>query len=88
MFVSDLEWIPFKRRRRLNINKVTFNDGVDKKILYDLYSKYEDPQKLKLSNDEQVTVQVNRLFGYRQIVTLYPMPFDIMDEAIKNLTLN
>ena len=71
----------------LNIYNVTFNDGVDKKILDDLYSKYKEPQQLKLSNDEQITIQVNRPFGYRQIVTLYLMPFDITDEVIKNLTL-
>ena len=41
---------------------VTFNDGVDKKILDDIYSKYEEPQQLKLTNDELITIQVNRLF--------------------------
>ena len=71
----------------LNIYYVTFNDGVDKKILRDLYSKYEELQQLKLSNDELITIQVNRSFGYRQIVTLYPMPFDITDEAVKKIDL-
>ena len=72
----------------LNIYNVTFNDGVNKKILNELYTKYEESQQLKLTNKEKITIQINRLIGYRQIVTLYPMPFDITDETIKNLTLN
>ena len=70
------------------IYNVTFNDGVDKKILDDLYTQYEEPQQLKLTNDEEITIQVNRPFGYRQIITLYPMPFDVTDKTIKNLKFN
>ena len=61
---------------------------MDKKISDNLYSKCEKPQQFKLTNDKQITIQVTRPFGYRQIVTLYPMSFDITDEVIKNLTIN
>ena len=72
----------------LNIYNVTFNKGVHKKIIDDVYSKFEELKELKLSNNDQITVQVNQPFGYRQIVTFYLMPFDISAEFIKNLIIN
>ena len=72
----------------LNIYNVTFNEGVDRTIIDNVYTKYEEPKDIKLSNNEEITVQVNRPFGYRQIITLYPMPFDVTNDAIKKLTIN
>ena len=72
----------------LNIYNVTFNEGVDRTIIDNVYTKYEKPKELKLSNNEEITVQVNRPFGYRQNITLYPMPFDVTSDAIKKLTIN
>ena len=70
----------------LNIYNVTFNEGVDKIIIDNIYTKYEEPKEIKLFNNEEITVQVNKPFGYRQIITLYPMPFDVTSDAIKKLT--
>ena len=71
----------------LNIYNVTFNEGVDRTIIDNVYTKYE-PKKIKLSNNEEITVQVNRPFRYRQIITLYRMPFDVTSDVIKKLTMN
>ena len=48
----------------------------------------KNPKNLNFQINKQVTVQVYRPFGYRQIVTLYPMPFDITAESIKKLKSN
>ena len=72
----------------LNIYNVTFHEEVDKIIIDTVHSNYEEPKEIKLFNNEEITIQVNRPFGYRQIVTLYPMPFDVTSDSIKNLTIN
>ena len=72
----------------LNIYNLSFNEGVDRTIIDNVYTKYEEPKEIKLSNNEEITVQVNRPFGYRQIITLYPMPFDVTNDAIERLTIN
>ena len=67
----------------LNIYNVTFHEAVDETIIDNVYSNYEEPKEIKLSNNEEITVQVNRPFRYRQIVTLYLMPFDVTTDSVK-----
>ena len=70
----------------LNIYNVTFKESTPKSLLEDLYETFKDPQKVTFKNDIECSIQINRPLGYRQLITLYPMPFDINLEHLKTIT--
>ena len=72
----------------LNIYSVTFKDTTEKSIIDNLYETHHEPQSIKLNSGLQIFLQINRPPGYRQVVTLYPMPFDITPETVKQITTN
>ena len=63
-----------------------FKESTPKSLLEDLYETFKDPQEVTFKNDIEYSIQINRPFGYRQLVTLYPMPFDINLEHLKTIT--
>ena len=58
-----------------------------KGIIEDIYKNFKDPQEITTTKDNlDFTIQVNRSPGYRQLITLYPMLFDINVENLKEIT--
>ena len=55
-------------------------------MLEDLYDTFKEPQEVTPKNKIDFSIQVNRPLGYRQLITLYPMPFDINIEHLKSIT--
>ena len=72
----------------LKIYNVTFKESTPKTIIEDIYENFKDPQEISTSDGLDLTIQVNRPPGYRQLVTLYPMPFDINIQNIQLITKN
>ena len=71
---------------QLNIYNVTFIETTPKKILEDLYNTFYESETITTRENVEFSIQVNRPLGFRQIVTLYPMPFDISNETIQGIT--
>ena len=70
----------------LEIFNVTFKETTPKAIIEDIYENFKDPQDITTKDNLDFTIQVNRPPGYRQLITLYPMPFDINVENLKEIT--
>ena len=64
----------------LNIFNVTFKESTAKSLIEDLYETFKIPQQITIKDEVDCTIQINRPLGFRQLVTLYPMPFDINTE--------
>ena len=71
---------------QLKIYNVTFKETTPKKILEDLYNIFYEPEIISTRENVEFSIQVNRPLGFRQIITLYPMPFDISNETIQEIT--
>ena len=72
----------------LKIYNVTFKKNTLKSIIEDIYDTFKEPQEITNNDNMDFTIQVNRPPGYRQLITLYPMPFDINTEILKEITRN
>ena len=72
----------------LKIYNVTFKETTPKSIIEDIYETFKEPQKVTSSDNIDFTIQVNKPPGYRQLITLYPMPFDVNVEILKAITKN
>ena len=70
----------------LNIFNVTFKKTTLKSLIEDLYETFKKPQQITIKDEIDYTVQINRPLGYRQLITLYPMPFDVNMEHLKAIT--
>ena len=70
----------------LEIFNVTFKETTPKAIIEDIYENFKDPQDITTKDNLDFTIQVNRPPGYRQLITFYPMPFDINVENLKEIT--
>ena len=70
----------------LIIYNITFKESTPKSLLEDLYETFKDPQEVTFKSNIDCSIQINRPLGYRQLVTLYPMPFDINLEYLKTIT--
>ena len=70
----------------LNIFNVTFKESTPKSLIEDLYETFKLPQQITIKDEVDCTIQINRPLGFRQLVTLYPMPFDINTEQLKSFT--
>ena len=70
----------------LKIYNVTFKKATPKSIIEDIYETFKEPQKVTSTDNIDFTIQVNRPPGYRQLITLYPMPFDVNAEILKGIT--
>ena len=70
----------------LNIYNVTFKESTPKSVIEDLYETFKDPQDISIKNNIDCSLQINRPLGYRQLITLYPMPFDINLDHLKTIT--
>ena len=44
------------------------------------------PEIITTKNDQDLSIQINRPQGFQQLVTLYPMPFDITNDTILEIT--
>ena len=71
---------------QLKIYNLTFKEMTPKKILEDLYNTFYEPEIIATKKNVEFFIQVNRPLGFWQIVTLYPMPFDILNETIQKIT--
>ena len=71
----------------LKIYNITFKETTPKSLLEDLFVPKE-PQEIPSKDNIDFTIQVNRPLGYRQLVTLYPTPFDINKKHLKTITKN
>ena len=71
---------------QLKIYNVTFKETTPKKILEDLYNTFYEPEIISTRENVEFSIQVNRPLGFRQIITLYPIPFDISNETIQEIT--
>ena len=72
----------------LKIYNVTFKENTPKSIIEDIYDTFKDPKVITNNDNMDLTIQVNRPPGYKQLITLYPMPFDINTETLKEITRN
>ena len=70
----------------LKIFNVTFKESNPKSIIEDIYETFKEPQEISSNDNIDFTIQVNRPPGYRQLITLYPMPFDVNAEVLKAIT--
>ena len=70
----------------LKIFNVTFKESTPKSIVEDIYETFKEPQEVSSNDNIDFTIQVNRPPGYRQLITLYPMPFDVNAEVLKAIT--
>ena len=70
----------------LKIYNVTFKENTPKFIIEDIYNIFKEPQEITNNDNIDFTIQVIRPLGYRQLITLYPMPFDINTETRKEIT--
>ena len=70
----------------LNIFNVTFKDTTQKSLIDDLYDTFKEPQQITMNDEIDCKIQINRPLGYRQLVTLYPMPFDVNLDQPKVIT--
>ena len=70
----------------LNIFNVTFKETTAKSLIEDLYETFKDPQQITIKDEINCSIQINRPLGYRQLITLYPMPFDINFDQLKAIT--
>ena len=70
----------------LKIYNVTFKETTPKTTLDEIYETFSEPQEVTNKDNLDFTIQVNRPPGYRQLITLYPMPFDITSETLKEIT--
>ena len=70
----------------LNIYNVTFKESTSKSLIEDLYETFNDPQEISIKNDIDCSLQINRPLGYRQLITFYPMLFDINLDYLKTIT--
>ena len=73
---------------QLKIYKVNFKDTTPKKILEDLYNTFCEPEIISTKNNIEFSIQVIRPQGFRQLFTLYPMPFDVSNENIQEIANN
>ena len=65
---------------------VTFKESTPKSLIEDLYETFKIPQQITIKDEVDCTIQINKPLGFRQLVTLYPMPFDINTEQLKTFT--
>ena len=72
----------------LKIYNVTFKENTPKSIIEDIYDTFKDPKEITNNDNMDLTIQVNRPPGYKQLITLYPMPFDINTETLNEITRN
>ena len=72
----------------LKIYNVTFKENTPKSIIEDIFDTFKQPQEITNNDNMDFTIQLNRPPGYRQLITLYPMPFDINTEILKEVTRN
>ena len=72
----------------LKIFNVTFKKTTPKSIIEDIYETFKESQEITSNDNIDFTIQVNRPLGYRQLITLYPMPFDVNAESLKAVTKN
>ena len=70
----------------LKIYKVTFKETTPKSLIEDLFDTFKEPQYITTKDNIDFSIQANRPLGCRQLVTLYPMPFDINLEQLKTIT--
>ena len=70
----------------LKIFNVTFKETTPKSIIEDIYETFKEPQEVSSNDNIDFTIQVNRPPGYRQLITLYPMPFNVNAEVLKAIT--
>ena len=70
----------------LNIFNVTFKETTAKSTIEDLYDTFKEPQQITIKDEINCSIQINRPLGYRQLITLYPMPFDVNFDQIKAIT--
>ena len=70
----------------LNIFNVTFKETTLKSLIEDLYETFKEPQQITIKDEIDCTVQINRPLDYRQLITLYSMPFDVNMEHLKAIT--
>ena len=54
-----------------------------KNLLEDIYTAFYEPEIITTKENVNFSNQVNRPLGFRQIVTLYLIPFDISNETIQ-----
>ena len=71
----------------LNIFNVTFKETTAKSTIEDLYETFKDPQLITIRDEINCSIQINRPLGYRQLITLYPMPFDVNFDQLKAITM-
>ena len=71
---------------QLKIYNVTFKESTPKNILDDLYDTFAEPEIITTKDELDISIQINRPQGFRQLVTLFPMPFDITNDAIQEIT--
>ena len=70
----------------LKIYNVTFKESTPKSLLEELYETFKDLQEITSKNNIDFSIQINRPLGYKQLVTLYPMPFDINLDHLRTIT--
>ena len=96
MFLDDEVFQPYldeifgiaTHNYQLNIYNVTFKDTIPKKILEVLCNTFCKLEIISTKNNIDFSTQVNLPQGFRQLVTLYPMPFDISNENIQEIAIN
>ena len=71
---------------QLRIFNVTFKESTPKQILDNLYNTFSEPEIITIKDDQDLSIQINRPQGFRQLVTLYPMPFEITNDVILEIT--
>ena len=71
---------------QLRIFNVTFKESTPKQILDNLYNTFSEPEIITTKDDQDLSIQINRPQGFRQLVTLYPMPFEITNDVILEIT--
>ena len=72
----------------LKIYNVTFKENTPKFIIEDIYDIFKEPQEITNNDNIDFTIQVIRPLGYRQLITLYSMPFNINTETRKEIIRN
>ena len=72
---------------QLKIYNVTFKDTTPKKILEDLYNTFCEPEIISTKDNIDFSIQINPPQDFRQLITLYPMPFDISNENIQEIDM-
>ena len=70
----------------LKIYNVNFKETTPKTILEETYKTLKERQEISNSENIDFIIQVNCPPGYRQLITLYLMPFDIIAEIKKKIT--